>query len=425
VPFIRNLRPDKGGKELTFFDGRVPGFGVRVKPTGSKTYFLKYRDDNHQQRKCVIGQVRTPDRLDGIEPGEALKRARRMHAAVMDGANPAASRDERRDGKTVGELCDEYLARGGFDPLDPVKASTLAMDRGRIACHIKPLLGARTIRSLAKADVQEFVTDIIKGKTAPKLKPDQKRPRGGVRRGGPGAAARSLDLLCAMLEHEVDGGTIPTNVARKIRRQKSQRIKPPFSFSAVEAVGKAMRELEAEGESVVGIRAIRHLLLSGFRRMEGLTLKWPMVDAAAHCARLADTKTGPQIRPLGQAALNHLIGFKPDGAHPKGYIFPGEGKAGHYVGAPKAWARIATRAGISGVSIHGLRHWFASAGAELNFSDLVIGGIIGHRARGVTGRYATTPDSALVAAANVISASLAKALGMPTAKAIPYRPNPN
>ena len=76
----------------------------------------------------------------------------------------------------------------------------------------------------------------------------------------------------------------------------------------------------------------------------------------------------------------------------------------------KAWMRVAKRAGLSGTTIHGLQHWFASAGAEMNYSELVIAGLLGHSAGTVTGRYATTPDSALVAAADAISARLAEAL---------------
>jgi integrase len=171
-----------------------------------------------------------------------------------------------------------------------------------------------------------------------------------------------------------------------------------------------MRQLGAEGEPAVGIRAIRHLLLSGFRRMEALTLKWGAIDMSAHCARLEDTKTGPQTRALGLSALRHLAAFKPKDAKPSDYVFPGSGEAGHYVGAPKAWARVVRRAGIAGVTLHGLRHWFASAGAEMGYSDIVIGAIIGHAKRGVTGRYATAPDSALIFAADRVSQRLADAL---------------
>ena len=53
---------------------------------------------------------------------------------------------------------------------------------------------------------------------------------------------------------------------------------------------------------------------------------------------------------------------------------------------------------------------FASAATELGYSDLIIGALLGHAKKGITGRYATAPDPALVAAADRISLALARAL---------------
>ncbi|HTP76620.1 MAG TPA: site-specific integrase [Rhizomicrobium sp.] len=159
------------------------------------------------------------------------------------------------------------------------------------------------------------------------------------------------------------------------------------------------------------MRAARFLLLSGFRRMEALTLKWGDIDRDAHCARLEDTKSGKQTRPLGIAALELFDSFKPENAKTTDYVFPVEGKYGHYVGAPKAFSRIVKHAKIGTISPHGLRHWFARAAAELNCSGLTVGGLLGHSARRATARYATAPDSALVAAADIVSRQLADALG--------------
>ena len=43
----------------------------------------------------------------------------------------------------------------------------------------------------------------------------------------------------------------------------------------------------------------------------------------------------------------------------------------------------------------------------MNYSDFVIGGMLGHAKRGVTGRYANAPDSALLMAADRVSQKLA------------------
>ena len=227
-----------------------------------------------------------------------------------------------------------------------------------------------------------------------------------------GPAASSPAIICV--------GLLLSNPARGIKRPKDQPKAPPFSFDRVKKIGDAMRAIEAEeGETLAvakpgtltGLRAVRCLVLTGCRRSEVLTLQWGDVDLAGRCFRFRDTKTGKQVRPVGRAALDHLVSFMPENAKAADYVFPGSSKAGHFVGLPKSWARIAAVAGISDVSIHGLRHWFASAAAEMNYSDLVIGGLLGHAKRGVTGRYANTPDSALVVAADAVSARISEALG--------------
>jgi integrase len=112
----------------------------------------------------------------------------------------------------------------------------------------------------------------------------------------------------------------------------------------------------------------------------------------------------------GRAALDHFASYKPKNAEPGDFVFPGSSEAGHLVGLPKMWERIADRADIENVTLHGLRHWFASAATELGYSDLIIGALLGHAKKGITGRYATAPDPALVAAADRISLALARAM---------------
>jgi integrase len=211
------------------------------------------------------------------------------------------------------------------------------------------------------------------------------------------------------LQRAVRDGVLPTNPAFDIERPKHKPVKPPFSFDAVTKVGTALRKRKAF-ETASAIQAVQTLILTGCRRMEVLTLRWCMVDMGAHCFRFPDTKSGPQIRPVGAAALAYLAQFRPDNPKPDDFVFPGTGKAGYFVGLPKAWARIANAAGIEGVSIHGLRHWFASAAAEMGYSELIIAPLLGHSGRGITSRYANAPDSALIAAADKISRRLQSAL---------------
>lgn len=79
----------------------------------------------------------------------------------------------------------------------------------------------------------------------------------------------------------------------------------------------------------------------------------------------------------------------------------------HFVGLPNVWKRIAQRAELEGMTIHGLRHWFASAATDMGSSDLIIGPLLGHAVRGITSRYASPSTAGLRAAADRISATLA------------------
>ena len=401
------------GKESAVWDsgdGSVKGFGVRVKPSGAASFIIQYRNEHGRSRRLTLGSV------GRLTVEQARKEAKQKLADVDRGEDPADKRAAARNALTVAQLCDEYLAAAK----GRLKPSTLANDGGRINCHIKPLLGARIVETLKPSDVERFVAAVIAGKTA------KERPRaagkaraGNVARGGEGAASRAVGLLRTILQRAVKDDILARNPASGVARPKDEAREQPFSFERVSAVGKAMRareaaEIEELGKTrehtPVAIRTARFLILTGCRKTEALTLQWGDVDFAAGCLRLRDSKTGKQMRPMGRAALDHLASFKPRGAAAGDYVFPGTSRAGHYIGFARAWERIATAAKVPEITPHGLRHWFASAAAEMNYSDFVIGGMLGHAKRGVTGRYANAPDSALLMAADRVSQKLLDAL---------------
>jgi integrase len=390
-------------RDMVHWDDAVPGFGLRVKPSGVRTWVIQYRNAHGQTRRLSLGPASV------LTPEQARARAKIELGRVEEGRDPSGERRMAREAVTVAELCDDYLAAGK----GRIKDSTLAMDQSRIDRHVKPLLGSRIVKSLTPADIERFLRDVASGKSASKAKPPTgQRLRGGQTTGGVGVASRTVGMLGTILERAVRDGSIPRNPVRSVRRPKDKIRKPPFSFAILRSVGSALRA-SAEFENEIALRALRLLLLTGCRRMEVLSLRWDAVDTRASCLRLADTKSGAQIRPIGRTALS-VINQAP-GSNREHYVFPAAIGQGHFVGLPRVWARVAKRAGIDGVSIHGLRHWFASAAAEMNYSELTIAGLLGHRVRGVTARYATAPDRALVAAADRVSARIASVLDRDTA----------
>lgn len=294
---VDTLRAETNGREVIVFDDQIPGFGLRRKASGVMSWMIQYRNTYGRTRRLTLGRVGV------LTPDEARRLAREKLTETAKGADPSAERTAARKAVTVAELCDQYIeaAQGHF------KESTLVVDRSRIECHVKPLLGTRAVASLTSLDMEKFLRDVEAGKGSRQRK---KAGRGGKTTGGQGVASRTLSMLGTILQRAVRDGILQSNPVRGVKRPKDKIRKPPFSFEALAKVGAVLREAEAAGENETAIAAIRLLALTGLRRMEALTLRWEEVDFKARCLRLSDTKTGPQIRPIGRAALD-LLGALP------------------------------------------------------------------------------------------------------------------
>jgi integrase len=215
-------------------------------------------------------------------------------------------------------------------------------------------------------------------------------------------------MLGSILEFAKQHGVISENPARGVRRFPDNKRRRFLSFDEITTLGKVIREAERNGENRTGIAAIRALLLTGCRRNEVLALPWAWLDPKARCIRFEDTKSGAQLRPIGATAASYMASQP----HRKGspWVFPAKQGDGHLIGLPRVLGRLCASAGLKNVTIHTLRHSFAATAAELGFSELTIAGLLGHSVPGVTARYAHVPDSALLAAADRVSARIWAAL---------------
>ena len=397
--YVGTLKPDPGGKDVFAWDsgdGALKGFGVRVKPSATASYFVQYRNKEGRTRRLVLGRVGT------LTPDEARTLASDALKAVAKGFDPSAERHAVRGAITVSELCDLYTA----DAKGRIKASTLAMDKSRIETHVKPLIGRLTVRSLTTADIERMQAAIVAGKTA---KPRRKKGRSGLATGGPGVASRTVGMLGTILEFAKKTlKLIKENPARGVRRPTGGRQRRYLTVVEIAALGKAMRKGEANGENETAMAVVRLLLLTGLRRMEALSLKGAWIDGRARCIRFPDTKSGPQLRPIGADAVKLLDNWTASEDCP--WTFPADRGDSHFVGLPKALDRLCAGAELEGVTVHVLRHTFAAVAAEMGFSELTIAGLLGHSVPGVTARYAHIPDSALSAAADRVSARITAAL---------------
>ena len=382
VDALKAPKPSRDGvkvREHFVWDRELRGFGVQVMPSGLKSFVIQYRTPEGRNRRAVIGRYG----LMTVE--EARKLAHEKLVAVSKGVDPVAEEAKAAGLLTVAEVCDWYLAEAEAGRIlgrrrRPIKPSTLAMDRSRIEAHIKPLLGRRQVASLKLGDVEGAQADIAAGKTS---KP-RAGSRGGATTGGEGVAARTMSTLHSIFEHAVRLGKIEANPAKGVRRIASAPRERRLSRSDIERLGKTLRAAAEEGEHPTGLAAIRFLLLTGFRRMEALGLQRTWLDEEECAIRFPDTKSGAQIRVIGQAAIDLLLD-QPKTKSP--FFFPADWGEGHFIGVVRVLDRVCQKARLADITPHTLRHTFASLAGDLGFSELTIAALLGHSARGVTQRY--------------------------------------
>ena len=87
--------------EYFVWDSEIPGFGLRVLPSGRKGYVVQYRA-GRRSRRISLG----PSTVLTCE--QARSRAITIIAAARNGQDPAAERDAGRKAVTVKELAERF-----------------------------------------------------------------------------------------------------------------------------------------------------------------------------------------------------------------------------------------------------------------------------------------------------------------------------
>ena len=389
---VRGLKPNE-----LLWDASVTGFGARRQNSEVVSYVLFYRTHEGRQRWHTIGRHGAP-----WTPETAREEARRVLGDVARKLDPAANKRTARKAQTVSELCDQYFADAEAGRLltrrkTAKKASTLAIDRGRIARHIKPLIGRLKVAAVTPEDIDGLLHDVAAGKTWADIKTG---PRGFARvRGGKGAANRTVRLLGGIFTYAVAKRMRPDNPCHGVVQFADGRRERRVTDREYVQLGEALRRASDTNMWPAAIAAVRFLAVTGWRSGEALALRWAEIDLARRTAILGDTKSGQSMRPLSKAACNILGSLSCSGE----LVFPATRGNGDVVmtGFKKSWRKISKLAKLpADITPHTLRHSFASVAADLGYSDITIGALIGHKGRTTTSRYTHGADVVLLAAAD-------------------------
>ncbi len=346
------------GKDAVFWDRDLPGFGVRVYPSGAKVFVVQTYAFGRSKR-VTLGRYGPTYFVD-----HAREDARRVIARIKAGepAVPVAAAAE----PTVRDLADRYGREYVAMHCKPVTAKHYGL---MLRKHIVPGLGDLRITEVERKHIMEFqygLSDM------------------------PTVANRAVDILVKMFNLAEAWGLRPRgkNPCRFVRRYKVEKHHERFlTHEELFRLAQVLEVAPAERlASIHSAAAIRLLVLTGCRRNEILGLRWEELDFEAGEMRLSDSKTGARIVPMPPPATKVLAALPRVPGNP--WVFPGRKKGTHQRNLNDSWNRVRERAGLDGVRLHDLRHTYASRALALGESLPMIGKLLGHRKVQTTARYA-------------------------------------
>ena len=368
----RNVESLKSAeKPFIAWDDKLSGFGLRVQPTGVRSYIVNYRvgtgGRKAANRRLVIG------RHGRVTADQARRLAQETLGRVAAGEDPATERSRSRTAPTLREAFEEYLAAG-----PKRKDSTLAVYRGIVYRNLGAWVD-RTLDSIDRRDVEKCFLRLT-------------NEAGWVQANG---AMNMLRVLYRRHCLDFQGLHNPVDQWRaaggRPHRQRRRTIQPP-----VEVLPRWHRGIETVVQNPVARDAFRFGLYTGMRRAEVFGLEWARVDLDGMTFRVEDTKTG---EPLELPVTRQLVAilrrrFADRGRfteHRQGWVFPSEtAKSGHMnSGTQYLNARI-SEAGGARFWFHALRNCFITvANRDLMLPVSLTKRLVNHaRPQDVTEGYA-------------------------------------
>ena len=260
IPAIEALEP--AAKPWIAWDDKVTGFGVRVQPTGARSFIVNFRmGKGGALKRMVIARV------GEMLPGQARQRARAIIERTARGEDPEKARDAVLAVPTLEEVFEAYMAA----------------DEGR---------APRTVQTY-RYEMKRYLGDWL---SRPLDSIDAEDIRGRFERitdnHGWSAANRVISLLRSLYRKPcADIEALHNPVSLWLAEGGRFHAKPRREISTPTDVLPRWRAgIEAEVDNAVIRDALYFAMYTGLLREEVLTLNWEHVDLAARTFKVRHTR---------------------------------------------------------------------------------------------------------------------------------------
>ena len=375
-------------KEVSYTDETLPGFVLRVFPSGRASWATKVRVDG-KYISTAIGSVELHSYAD------AKEQARELIRISQKGESPKALRKRERvaadkkarkgQGFTLRRVLSEYLA---VRDLKPRSKETM---RQTFAIHFDDWM-ERPLKTVTRQEVEERIGKVMKDaaersktRVAEGNKPGQAQAHKALR------YLRAVFRFAMILEDDDGDSPVtydPTLVVTRKKLLKPLKRKSSYLGSThrqalvTEALKRPDGALRALSDEVFD--ALMMLYYTGMRLKECISLRWASVDLDNRVVKQADTKTSNLLLVPFTTEVQKIIDRRPKGTT---YVFEGYDKAP--VNPAEVYEAFRTLEKLLGAhySPHDFRRTFATVADEIGLPHETIKRLLNHVTSDVTSGY--------------------------------------
>ncbi len=359
--FVESIVPH-GKNELLLWDSELKGFGIRVFPTGRRTYFVQYRNQFGSTRRKKIG-------VHGVITADlARDEAKKLLGDVAQGGDPSKTHQKAKLKPFFAELANEYLEVYAKVNKRP---KSYQEDQKMLKNILLKKFGMKKVEEITTHDVQHLHHEL---------------------RETPYMANRTRALLSKMFNLAIQWGWTSINPVEGVTKyQEKKRDR----WLKDEELQRLYDVLDLYHNQTVA-DVIRLLLLTGSRRNEVLYATWDQFDLEKGIwTKPAHTTKQKKMEHLPLSLQTIELLKKMKALSDSNFLFPGKVPGTSLQDIKKAWHTIRTRADLPDVRLHDLRHTHASHLVSSGLSLSIVGKLLGHTQASTTQRYAHLADEPL------------------------------